>query len=1459
VSVIGPVPELHSLTCLAWRPDGAKLYVGNVAGELDQFDICWKRILYRGEWELLYTSPSQVTVKRISVADNSAQSSTAIVFKSTAGDEITKVDIHNDQFIVAFTRDTLLLGNMDSNKLSEVPWSNHTRTKFFFDNPDAVMAFKSGELLLIEYGEDDVMGCARTEYVSPHLISYRSVPAHLTSSSHSWHTHNLRTLGETASDSGLSGKDHHDKMMVMAFLFDANTIRVNDVRQAKSLATIEHDCKVDWLSLNPGTAHRLLFRDKRHRLYLYDLQQQQKTALLPYCNYVNWVPDSDVVVAQSRDELCVWYSIATLDRITKHIIKGDIEDIIRANGRTVVLVDESPSNQVEYELDEALINFSASLERGHFAMAVDVLEYLPLGPETTGMWRQLGSVALDAMCLPVAERCYAALETLFYRELRKVQRLARSCGEDAEDESGLNHPTVMARIAVLKKQFSIAEEICIESGHLEDAIRMYQEIHKYDEAIQLAERHGYPDVMRLKTEYLQWLLETHQEDSAGELHEREGNFEKAIALYLKSGMAARAAAVVAKHPLNYPQELLQKIASSLKAVGCESKAGELYEKMGMLQPAMDSYRRGHAYNQAIELARRHRQFAAVPMLHAEWGDHLVSNRYYESAIDHFSQANKPQKAIHAAVQGRQWARAEHLLAELEATGQDSSIDPDLRQLQEKLGDHFSSLKQHQKAERCFLSAGAIQKCVQMYVNAQEHDQASRIAKTHMSQRDRIELYTGMAENLECEGKTAQAEELYIVAAEYDMAIEMYRKMEDYLSMMRLIRKYRPEMLDDTYRTVAEQFESKGNFSKAEQYFCEGPGDMWESAVSMYRRRDRWEDAKRVAKARGGKDAFEKVVVDHALASCRDLISAARMIASSGLVDAAIDHVINLEDYSVAMLIAEEFGAERRIPDIHLKQAMHLEDTGRFAEAEAEFLLAGKPREAIDMYTHQKDWAAALRVAEISGDEDSKIPVLEASARDFVDQGRFGEAEKVLIEAGKPRVIVEVYLANGMHQEAVRVCRTHCPTLLQEVMKYSGPTDLVGPSQQPPSQATLPARASVDDLLRDAKLLEEAGEYSKAIDLYLEASGFDISPDRLENILVDSAVRVATHFLPQRYTEVARRAASTLETLKRYGIAAELYESTDKVRAAVECLMKAEEWDRAIELTRQKLPSMTASVEEQHRGVLVKSGKVDQLAGRGDVVHALDAYARSGEWTKCLTLAETSAPQHMQHYVLQYVKLLLPEGKFEEACSTLLRYGPYEDPESLDIYRVMVSRLLSTSPPAISEKVYETTLLHSRDLLLKVLGDCGMSIPSPSGIVEAVKDDRKDLIEYLLATHLLLMGIACRNYGVDEGVICKAAVSLCRYCNVVPVDRVFYNAGLECKKCGDVSMAFFFLNRYLDLVDAIRDPDNATIDNSDFMETDIPSPYDINLPNAVYGDDHLVEEARDWVRSGEALNGYAFID
>ena len=49
-----------------------------------------------------------------------------------------------------------------------------------------------------------------------------------------------------------------------------------------------------------------------------------------------WVPGSDVVVAQNKGTLCVWYNIDAPERVTTFPIRGDVEDIERINNHTEV-------------------------------------------------------------------------------------------------------------------------------------------------------------------------------------------------------------------------------------------------------------------------------------------------------------------------------------------------------------------------------------------------------------------------------------------------------------------------------------------------------------------------------------------------------------------------------------------------------------------------------------------------------------------------------------------------------------------------------------------------------------------------------------------------------------------------------------------------------------------------------------------------------------------------------------------------------------------------------------------------------------------------------------------------------------------------------------------------------------------------------------------------------------------
>jgi intraflagellar transport protein 172 len=90
---------------------------------------------------------------------------------------------------VANTTETLLLGDLETFKLSEVPWQYATTThtnnnntnssnsssseKFIFENAAAALVFSAGELTVVEYGSNEVLGAVRTDHTSGYLLSIR--------------------------------------------------------------------------------------------------------------------------------------------------------------------------------------------------------------------------------------------------------------------------------------------------------------------------------------------------------------------------------------------------------------------------------------------------------------------------------------------------------------------------------------------------------------------------------------------------------------------------------------------------------------------------------------------------------------------------------------------------------------------------------------------------------------------------------------------------------------------------------------------------------------------------------------------------------------------------------------------------------------------------------------------------------------------------------------------------------------------------------------------------------------------------------------------------------------------------------------------------------------------------------------------------------------------------------------
>jgi intraflagellar transport protein 172 len=118
-----------------------------------------------------------------------------------------------------------------------------------------------------------------------------------------------------------------------------------------------------------------------------------------------------------------------------------------------------------------------------------------------------------------------------------VNRLARE--EGLRGEAVQDHWLVQAKMAMLAKDFRTAELMYVEQGKTDDAIEMYQQLHRWDQAIEVADVQQHPEAEEMRKNYFQYLLDSGQEERAAALKDQEGDHQTAISLYLKGGLPAK--------------------------------------------------------------------------------------------------------------------------------------------------------------------------------------------------------------------------------------------------------------------------------------------------------------------------------------------------------------------------------------------------------------------------------------------------------------------------------------------------------------------------------------------------------------------------------------------------------------------------------------------------------------------------------------------------------------------------------------------------------------------------------------------------------------------------------------------------------------------------------------------------------------------------------------------------------
>ncbi|XP_077008571.1 intraflagellar transport protein 172 homolog isoform X7 [Tamandua tetradactyla] len=1291
------IANLYTITALAWKRDGSRLCAGTLCGGVEQFDCCLRRSIYKNKFELTYVGPSQVIVKNLS-------SGTRVVLKSHYGYEVEEVKIlGKERYLVAHTSDTLLLGDLNTNRLSEVAWQGSGgNEKYFFENENVCMIFNAGELTLVEYGSNDTLGSVRTEFMNPHLISVR------------------------INERRQRGMEDNKKL---AYLVDIKTIAVVDLIGGYNIGTISHESRVDWLELNE-TGHKLLFRDRKLRLHLYDVESCSKTMILNFCSYVQWVPGSDVLVAQNRNSLCVWYNIEAPERVTMSSIKGDIIGLERGGGKTEVMVTEGVTT-VAYTLDEGLIEFGTAIDDGNYTRATAFLETLEMTPETEAMWKTLSKLALEARQLHIAERCFSALgHVAKARFLHETNEIADQVSREYGGE-GTDFYQVRARLAMLEKNYKLAEMIFLEQNAVEEAMDMYQELHRWDECIAVAEAKGHPALEKLRRGYYQWLMDTQQEERAGELQESQGDGLAAISLYLKAGLPARAARLVlTREELLADMELVEHITTALIKGELYERAGDLFEKIRNPQRALECYCKGNAFMKAVELARL--AFPAeVVRLEEAWGDHLVQQKQLDAAINHYIEARCSIKAIEAALGARQWKKAIYIL-DLQDRNTASKYYP-------RVAQHYASLQEYEIAEELYTKGDRTKDAIDMYTQAGRWEQAHKLAMKCMRPEDVSVLYITQAQEMEKQGKYREAERLYVTVEEPDLAITMFKKHKLYDDMIRLVGKHHPDLLSDTHLHLGKELEAEGRLQEAEYHYLEA--QEWKATVNMYRSNGLWEEAYRVAKAHGGANAHKHVA--YLWAKSLGGEAAVRLLNKLGLLEAAIDHAADNCSFEFAFELSR-LALKHKTPEIHLRYAMYLEDEGKFEEAEAEFIRAGKPKEAVLMFVHNQDWEAAQRVAE-AHDPDSVAEVLVGQARGALEEKDFQKAEGLLLRAQRPGLALNFYKEAGLWSDALRICKDYVPGQLEALQ------------EEYEREATKKGARGTEGIAEQARHWEQTGEYSRAVDCYLRVR--DSGSSSLVEKCWMKAAELSIKFLPpQRSLEVVRAVGPQLIGIGKHSAAAELYLNLDLVKEAIDAFIEGEEWNKAKRVAKELDPRYEDYVDQRYKEFLKNQGRVDSLVGV-DVMAALDLYVEQGQWDKCI---ETATKQ----------------------CENLVKSS------------------------------------------------------------EANSPSHEEFEKMLLIAHYYATRSAAQSVKQLETVAARLSISLLRHTQLLPADKAFYEAGIAAKAVGWENMAFIFLNRFLDLTDAIEEGTLDALDHSDFQDTDIP--FEVPLPAKQHIPEAQREEVRDWV-------------
>lgn len=988
---------VYAVPDIAWSPDGSKIAVCSVTGGCYIVTASIGGFKYKDLFEVVYVSGSQIRV----ICTNTKKE---LTLKSDF--RVLNTTFQQDRYVVARTTQSFLLGDTVSGKVSELGASlaegePKINEKFVFIDDVAVLVWNTGELTVVEFGKPQPLASISTQYASPYLLSLR-----------------------------FGAKIGRGDAKVLAYLVDSKTVKIVDCETLIAVGTVQIANKIDWLELNvSGTM--LLFRDSKRSLYLFNLATHQLNGLLNACNYAQWVPEANVIVAQSKKSLYVWYSPASPDEVRVTEIEGDVVNISRRGTKTTVVIS-SNGKTTPFALDGAFIAFSAAMEGGKLSDAAKILLEMHEGNDFTSLWGELADAAMMASDFVIAEVSYSNMGDLSRaRFLHKLNKLIA--------QHGLGNSLVQARIAMLQSNFKQAEYCLIEHDQLDTAIDMYKSMHMWNELLDLAELRCPTKAPQLRDNYFQYLLETGQYQVAARLKARRGEISEAVDLCLQGEKPQLAADILLNGGGNVNPQLLAHVAEALVKKNRFDIAGQVYEKLGKSNEALEAYRKGHSYYRALELAKAANPDSVIA-IEKEWADYLVSQGQNDAATMHYVESGDYSLALNCSLRAQQWQQAAEILRSAAST-------PELRQQLRvqylRVGRHFAGIGDTATAEDLFLTVDATKELIEMYLTLGRVDEALRRGRRQLKASDMEQLFLDSAQKLAKKAQTRSiAEQIYLAINKSDLAIEMYNAAGDTAAVLRLTSKFGGDK--GQLEAMAVQAEREGNLEAAEN--CYVKAGQWEKALFMYKQEKKWQDAIRVAKQNG--PGGEEVAVAVQWATEIGGVAGVQKLVQLELVEPALLYACSQNLSTLANLIMTHCKTLTKTTQrqAHMKMGVALEQQNNLSEAEQHYIAADQPREAVEMYTHRKMWTDAQRVANKYGITD--IPTSPAKSSTMTAPSISGTGLNGAIQleqAGQYDAAIDAYLSlkpsdcGGEEQfdqvldRAVKVTLTYRQNRLQNVV------------------------------------------------------------------------------------------------------------------------------------------------------------------------------------------------------------------------------------------------------------------------------------------------------------------------------------------------------------------------------------------------------------------------------------------